>query len=433
VLNKNQSQIITVDTRSLPVRAGLVALIFFALIFGWFAITRQLGNMLAELTSPTDSNAAELAALSKKLAPSDPLTSWLTASAAGQTFAPANGENPLDDYKETVRLSPFDYRWWIELARAYEQADNAELAEQSYKRAIEIAPAYTYPRWQLGNFYLRQNRSDEAFAELKNAAQKNPVYRMQVFSVIWDFYGQDTTRLEQIAGELPEVKTTLVQFYAGKGRAEDSLRIWNTLSDEEKKEASPFARVVAQSLYEKKFFRSAIGFVSSLGIEPKAKPETVQNGGFEDPISYSDYIYFGWKIAPNEKMEINLDGAQKSEGARSLRVTFKGYNDPHLNNIYQTVVINPGETYTLSFRLKTENLKSAGTPVLDIVNTKDDKIIAASKPFPAGTNDWQEVKIEFTAPAGSEAVSLRTARVFCGDACPLVGTFWYDDFRLVKK
>lgn len=431
--NNNQSQIEIVDTRRLPVRIGLAAMILFALIFGWFAVSWQLGNMLAELTLPSEPNAGELAALSRSLAPSDPLTSWLAASTKRGVLTGENPENPINDFIQTVRLSPFDYRWWIELGRAYEQAEKPELAEQSYLKAIEIAPAYTYPRWQLGNFYLRHDRSEEAFAELKNAAQKNAVYRQQVFSTAWDFYEQDTARLEQIAGDLPEVKTGLVQFYAAKGRAADSLRIWNTLSDEEKRESQAIARLVAQSLYEKEFYPAAIGFVSQLGIEPKAKPETVQNGGFEDSISYSDYIYFGWKISPTEKMDVNLDAAQKHEGTRSLRVTFNGFSNPQLSNIYQTITVIPGGNYVLSFWLKTENLKSAGTPVLDVVDTRDDKIIATSKPFPSGTNDWQEMKIEFTAPESAEAVYLRTARVYCGDACLLVGTFWYDDFRLVKK
>ena len=429
----NQTQIKIVDTRRLPVRIGLAAMILFAIVFGWFAVRWQLGNMMAELTLPSDPNAREIAALSKSLAPSDSLTSWLTANTKKGILTGDETENPLNDFKQAARLSPFDYRWWIELGRAYEQAEKAEPAEQAYLKAIEVAPAYTYPRWQLGNFYLRQNRSDEAFAELKTAAQKNPVYRQQVFSLVWDFYEHDTARLEQIAGDSPDVKTGLVQFYATKGRAEDSLRVWNMLSENEKRENRTMGGVVAQALFDKGFLRAAIEFVSQLGIEPKAKPETVQNGDFEDSISYTDHIYFGWKISPAEKMEISLDGAQKREGARSLRVNLNGFSNPQLNNIYQTIVINPGQNYTLSFWLKTENLKSAGTPVLDVVNYKDNKIIATSKPFPIGTNDWQEVKIEFTAPANSEAVYIRTARVFCGDACPLIGAFWYDDFKLVKR
>lgn len=432
-MSKNQTQIETIDSSRLPVRLCLIALIIFALVFGWFAVRWQLGNMLAELTMPSEPNAEEIAALSRSLAPSDPLTSWLTANTKRSGVTGDNSDDLLGDLREAVRLSPFDYRWWVELGRGYEQAEKPEMAEQAYLKAIEIAPEYTYPRWQLGNFYLRQNRSEEAFAELKKAAQKNDVYRQQVYSLLWDYYEQDTARLEQIAGDLPDAKASLALFYAARDRAEESLRIWNTLTDEEKKEHREIAKVVAQALYDKRFFQSAIEFVRQLGIEPKARPETIQNGGFEDPISYTDYNYFNWRVSPTEKMDLNLDAAQKREGARSLRVTFNDFSNPQLNAIYQTIVVNPGARYVLSFWLKTENLKSAGTPVLDIVDRQNDKILATSEPFPVGTNDWHEMRIEFTAPEDTQAVYLRTARVFCGDNCPLVGAFWYDDFKLTKR
>jgi hypothetical protein len=77
-------------------------------------------------------------------------------------------------------------------------------------------------------------------------------------------------------------------------------------------------------------------------------------------------------------------------------------------------------------------MKSGGTPALEIYNASDDRTIITSEPFPNGTNDWQQVKMEFAAPASAEAIGLRTVRAFCGASCPIFGTFWYDDFRLEK-
>ncbi len=69
---------------------------------------------------------------------------------------------------------------------------------------------------------------------------------------------------------------------------------------------------------------------------------------------------------------------------------------------------------------------------MEVFNAADNKNIATGTPFPVGTNDWQQVKIEFAAPEAAEAVVLRTTRAFCGNECPIVGTFWYDDFKLEK-
>lgn len=428
----DKGQIEVIDSNSLTVRIILVAAVLCALVFGWFAVRWQLGNMLATLTTSADQNADQIAEYAVNLAPGDPEPNWLLAQTKREVFSPDETSSTINSYKNIVKLSPFDFRWWIELGRAFEQADNFNEAEKAYLRAVELAPAYTNPHWQLGNFYLRRNRSDEAFAELKKAAETNPVYRDQVFSLAWDYYNQDTEKLEQIAGDKPLVRAGLARFYAAKERAGDSLRIWNMLSTEEKQANAAYAEVIALAFYEKRIYPQAMEFYRGLGIEPDAKPETIQNAGFEKPIGDNKNTYFGWKIEPTEKMEVKLDATQKHEGNRSLRVSFGGYFAPTLYSIKQIVVVEPSAKYRLTFWLRTENLKSGGNPALEIYNAENDTNIVTSAPFPGGTNDWQQVKMEFTAPADSQAVAIRTIRAFCGEVCPIVGTFWYDDFKLEK-
>ena len=424
-------QLKRLDARRLPVRIGIIAAIVCVLIFGWLAIRWQLGTMLAELTSPTDANANEIAQLAVRLAPDEALSNWLFASSTKDSKSGSNA-SAEKDFERVVKLSPNDFRWWIELGRADEQAENFAEAEKAFVEAVRLAPNYTFPHWQLGNFYLRQNRSGEAFAELKKAAESNDIYRDQVLSIAWDYFGQDAAKLEQIAGDSPSVRAGLAKFYATKERPEDSLRIWNTLAEEDKESNIDAARAIAQALYDKRFYRQAIEFVRQLGIEPDAQPETIQNAGFEKTIGDQKDVFFGWRISPMGKTDIKLDPTQKFEGSRSLRVTFSGYANPNFYNIYQFVTVEPSARYRLSFRLRTENLKSGGMPQLEIYNANDDKGIATSAAFPSGTNDWQQMKIDFTAPANAEAVALRTIRAFCAGECPIVGTFWYDDFKLER-
>ena len=131
-------------------------------------------------------------------------------------------------------------------------------------------------------------------------------------------------------------------------------------------------------------------------------------------------------------MEVKLDPTQKHEGSRSLRVAFSGYADAPLYHVYQLVTVESSAKYRLTFWLKTDNLKSGGTPEFEVMNANDDKNIATSEAFPTGTSDWQPVKLEFTAPENAEAVSIRLTRTFCGTQCPIFGTIWLDDFKLEK-
>lgn len=427
--NKTQ-QVKKINSRRLPVRLALAVVIVLALAFGWFTARWQFGNMLAGLTLPTQPNAKEIAKTAKSFAPNDPMTSWLLATTGKDVFTPQNLEQSLRDTEQAVRLAPYDFRWWVELGRAYEQAELSEKAERAYLRGVELAPTYTYPHWQLGNFYLRQNRTEEAFNELKKAAADNDIYRQQVFSIAWDFYEQDTAQIERIAGELPDSKAGLAKFYAVKERAEDSLRVWNTLSAEEKQNNELIARLVARVLYDKGYLQSAVQFINQIGIEPGVAPETIHNGGFEEKIDEPENVYFGWKIGKTDKLTVKLDPSRKHSGERSLRLAFNGLSAPQLYDIAQTIATKPGKKYRLGFWIKTEDLKSAGPPMLEIINAETAVGITASQPFPTGTNDWRQITLDFTAPEDAEGVVVRTVRSFCGDGCPIVGTVWYDDFEL---
>ena len=168
------------DPRAKMLAAGITILV---VVSAWYAVSRQLGNMLAELTPPSQDNAENVAMMAVALAPNDPATRWLLATKEKEKFNPESIDRATLLFEDVVRRSPNDYRWWIELGRAYEQAERAESAERAFSRAIQLAPAFTFPRWQFGNFFLRQNRTEEAFAELKKETDGSLLYRDQVFSL----------------------------------------------------------------------------------------------------------------------------------------------------------------------------------------------------------------------------------------------------------
>ena len=422
-----------IESKSILVRAVLAAVVILALAFGWTAIRRQFGGMLAELTASNDPNALETAELALSMAPSDPQAMWLKATLERNRLTLDRSDAAIEMFEKTVRLSPYDYRWWIELGRAYEQADMNEKAEAAIKQATVLAPSYAFPRWQIGNFYLRQSRTDEAFAELEKATENNQRYREQVFSLAWDYFDKDTAQLEKVIADKPDVYASLALFYGARGRAADSLRMWNRLGDADKAAHPQFIAVIAQGLYEKRHFPEALEFAKQLGIDPDAMPNTITNGGFERGLGDEKETRFGWKITRNEpKLDIAADAAVRREGERSLKVNFRAYSKPEFYNVLQTVVVEPGRNYKLRFWLRTENLRTGGGPLLQILNANDDKLITTSAAFPTGTTDWQEITIDFSTPADCTGISIRTVRSYCGDNCPIAGTFWYDGFELKR-
>ncbi|HNU09592.1 MAG TPA: carbohydrate binding domain-containing protein, partial [Pyrinomonadaceae bacterium] len=275
-----------------------------------------------------------------------------------------------------------------------------------------------------------QGREDEAMDQFRAAASKSPEYRDQVFSIVWEYFEKDPKRLDQLADQRPEVRAGLAKFYAARELPVESLRVWNTLSAEEKQDHHDVAKVIAQALYEKRFFRSAVAYVKQLGLESGAELGVIQNPGFETPFEDPQKVYFGWKSVRLEKTDVRSDQIKKHGGNRSLRIAFSGYNGIEVKNVWQVAAVQSSKRYRVRFWVRTEDLKSAGPPLIEIVNANDNKILATSPAFPTGNNDWTEMKVEFEVPETAEGILVRLDRAYCGDACPIFGSVWLDDFVL---
>jgi len=416
--------IVVLNARSTVGRIALAGVVILAIVTGAFGVRWQLGIMLSGLTAPTDPNAAEIAKLAIGWVPRAPAASSLDAAARGD----------LAGFERTVRLSPYDYRWYAELGRALEQDEQYERAETAMLRSVELAPAYAYPRWQLGNFYLRRNQIDEATAQLRVAANDRRVYRDQVFSLVWDYFDKDPQKVEDIAGDSADARARLAYFFAVRGSPDDSFRNWNSMSESEKAANPEVAKAIVHGLFIQRKFPQSLEFSRQLGLDAEALPGMVTNGGFEKAINESADSRFGWQIVRTDsKLDVATDPRVKHDGNRSVRVVFKNYSKPDLYNIFQTVVVEPGTKYRLRFWLRTETLKSAGPPLIELVNANADMPLARSQAFPSGTNDWREMSIDLTVPKTCTAITIRTTREQCGDDCPMTGTLWYDDFELVKQ
>lgn len=423
-----------VSVRSTNGRLILAASILAALAITWFGVRWQVGSMIAEFTSPNDPGIQELAKSARDLAPGNPFAAWLYASANRDLITPENVDPSVRLFEDVVRLAPNDYRWWIELGRVAEQARYRDKAEAAFRKAVELAPSYAYPHWQMGNFLLRAGRTDEALEELRKAALNNYTYRQQVFSLAWDYFDRDPARVEALAADTPDSLAGLAYFFAARGQAADSLRVWNTLTKEQKEEYATFAKTIANVFTVKQFFRQGLEFSRQTGIDPDSRDGAVTNGGFEKSIGEPNDNNYGWNVERGDiKLDINIDPSVRHSGDRSLRVNFRVYTKPLLANPSQIIVVDPGGSYTLRFWVRTENLRSAGMPLVEIIETTTYGLVAASSPIATGSNDWQEMTVEFKAPRDSEGVVIRLGRSYCGEGCPLVGILWLDDFSLTKN
>src|SRR5947209_1742584 len=432
-------QIALINVRPMWARLPLVLLAAAALVAAWYGVRWGIGDTMAD-TAPfsyaNDPRAAfESAEAAERLAPQDPLAHLTLARLHQISFDPQETPLALREYDEAAALAPNDYLIWTEMGRARAALGDTDGGVAALRRAVELAPAYAEQHWHLGNALLRAGRDDEAFAELRRAADTDSEkYRPQVFNLAWQVYGPDMSRVIEAVGTTPAARAQLVGVLAGRGRFDDALKVWSGLRDEEKRGQSWAGDRLARALYGQGKYTIPLQGLAQSGTSQSHAPEKISNGGFESDIGQAGTQIFEWQVTATPGSQVVVDARAAHSGRRSLRVLFNAAGEAEFHNVSQLVAVEPSTHYRLTYFVRTEELRSAATLVAMAADASSpDTALAASAPVPSGTNDWQQVSFEFTTGPKTEAVLIRLVRVGCPEgSCPIYGKIWYDDFDLQR-
>lgn len=419
-----------------PARVALTLLpLILALLGTWFALRWLIGNTIAENLNPND-RGLETARMAAGLAPSDPLAQW-TLAELEQSKLPADQFGlALADFRQAVSLAPHDYRFWLAWGRALEQSGDIRSSEQAMRRAVGLAPAYSYPRWYLGNLLLRDGRQSEAFAELRSAGEADPQLRPQIYSLLWQVYGDNPTELNAALGSSAPIRAEFAKYLFERGQIEAGLNVWRSLNDADKQANRTLGESLVKMLVDGKHFLLGLEVLNQLvtSEDARGKVGEVLNGGFERKNDSDNNTFFDWQIKFGSQSQATFDGNVKHSGSQSLRVIFKSRSTFDLS-LSQLVVVQPGAQYEFEGFVKTSDLKSAATPFIEVVDAATGTVLVSSVPAPTGFNDWQRIAVAFKTAPQTEGVLLRINRGACTDnsTCPIFGTLWYDDFTIKRR
>ncbi len=430
------SQLKLIRVRAPLARALLIVPVALLLAGAWYVGRWCVGDAMAEYTSGMEEGGVDTARAALRLAPDDPLTHWRLADLEIKSLDPGQLREAVRQYEAAVSLSPNDYRLWVDLGRAREQAGDADGGERALRRAVELAPAYSYPRWYLGNLLLREGRIEEAFAELRRAADADPTLHPQIFNLAWHVGNEDVQATMKLVGDSVAERVQLAVYLMGYGRAGDALQLWSALSPAQKREQRAAGETLLNALLAAKRYHAALEIYRDIAAVNAATPAVGQflNGGFEDDLAMADAGIFGWQVKSVAQARAAVDATIHHSGGRSFRIVFKSPTTLELSNLSQLVVVEPSTAYRLECYVRTADLRSVVTPRIEVVDNVDGSLLGASAPLPPGSSDWQPVAINFKTGAKTEALTARVVRGSCGadPVCPIFGSVWYDDFNLQR-
>ncbi len=405
-----------------------------ALTGTWFALRWYVGNTVSEYTSTADADGIEMARLGARWAPDNALAHWRLGSLQEKNFSAANLAAALAEYRLAVQVEPNDFRYWMELGRALEAGGDIQNGEKALRRAVELAPSYSYPHWQYGNLLLRQGKVDEAFAELARAAEADSNMQAPVFALALQVFGDDQTR---IARALPSASLRLefALSLINAGKHDEALRVLQAVSADDRKAQTAIVDEVIKAFIAGHYYHAALSLLRDSQTNGAELPALEQfwNGGFETPMPGKDERPFHWLIDSHPQAQITIDNTRPHGGQHSLKMVFKSQSKLDSIPLWQTVIVEPDTQYRIQFYARTEGLISASRPIL-AVKDLGGGTLATSSPLPSGTNDWQLSTLTFKTKPREEGIFITFYREMCGqDAiCPIFGSVWYDDFNLQR-
>jgi hypothetical protein len=414
----------------------MTAIVLLAVTTSWFVVRWYLANTLAEYLVPEPSQL-ETARMAVSWAPGDPYPHWRLGKLIQNNFPSDQIPLAVAEYEKAVSLSPNDYRFWMDLGAALEQAGDSDKAERALRAAVKLAPSYSYPSWHLGNLLLREGRYEEAFAELHRASEANHELRPQLFNLAWQVNKDDFEVLLASVGKEPETRAQFSQYLTSRGRFDEGLRVWNTLSESEKKLHHATGQNMVESFLTAKHYLQAVEIWNSvaLGVAARAEPGHIIDGGFEENVSLGHGGVFCWLFESAPQTQVGVDSDVARTGDKSFRISFQVRTKLQAINVSQLVPVRPNTEYDFEYYLKTEKLVSAAPPIVVVLDGVGETTLASSGPAPMGDNDWQRQSLSFKTGAKTEAVRLKISPTSCTDSsvCPIFGMVWYDDFDLKSR
>lgn len=429
-------QVAHIDATKPLVRAVMVLTLVLALLASWFVVRWYLGNTLAEYHD-ADENGLETVRRAVSWAPSDPLTHWRLGAIAQRQLLPDQLHQVVDEYEKAASLSPNDYRFWMALGTALEQWGEVERGEKALRRATELAPSYAYPRWYLGNLLLRSGRYDQAFAELRRAADADPDLRSQLLNLAWAIYNKNLDSFVEAVGNSANARAELAAYLVGRQRFEDGILLWQRLNESEKRANRTNGEAIVGALVTAKRFHQAAEVANDL--VPAAAYRTGEgkfvDGGFEDDLIPQTGAVFGWQVKSLQQAQVGIDPDRGHNSSRSLRIVFQVPSRLDSISVSQLVPVRPDTQYDFECYVRSQDLQSASTPRIEIADATEGQGVTGSDPAPTGSTDWQRIAFSFKTGAKTEAVTVKIIRTSCGEdpVCPIFGTVWYDDFNLKRR
>jgi hypothetical protein len=399
----------------------------FAVALSFFGIRAALATHYVSLNTRSGFETA------LRLEPNDP-DMWHFLGRYWQ-FDPVEADTgrAIRAYRTSLGLNPLSADTWLDLALAYETEGEIDAARKAFLEAKHLYPASAEVLWSYGNFLLRQNELESAFAEFHRAIEENPQLGAEAVRICRHVEPDFDQILSRVLPSKPEAYMDVVEELTREADTTDALRVWSKLfllhPKLHSREVIQFVDALLSSQQTSDAARVWGQAVTLMDLPKMDDPagSLIWDGGFETDVTGGG---LAWRFGQHQSPLISYDHNVMHSGFRSLRLDFDQKDISGFIDVCQLVVVEPKTAYEFSAWFRTKDMAKEGGIFfrLDVAGPQASPVFETTKL--RGTNEWTKVSMTWTSPDESRSaqVCLERSRAYERHH----GTTWVDDVSLLK-
>ncbi len=342
--------------------------------------------------------------------------------------------------KTALALDPHYADAWLDLGTAYELDGKNVEARDAYLQAKKSYPASGEVSWRYANFLLRQGDVQAAYPEFRRSLEVDPRKAATAFSRCFRANPNIDEILNQVFPPIPSTYVDVIKETSDAKQLSLAQLVWRRLlSLHPRLNVRDFEPLVAGLLASGEAAEARR--VWDEGTATMHLPERLPLSGsmvwdpsFESGVN-SNFFAWGFQSL-TQGVTSAYDLTEKHSGNQSLRLTFDGKHNPHIEVACTLVNVSPNTSYHFSAWVKTRNLTSDRGISFHIrpftrANTGAPSVTSSEI---HGTNPWTLIDLTYTAGPDVNHASVCVSRERDLESeVKISGTAWVDDVNLVPQ
>ncbi len=341
-------------------------------------------------------------------------------------------DQAVSNYREATNLNPYDARYWLDLAGAYQLLGRTPEQRESVEQAVQADPTTPHVAWEAANFFLVQGDRERALRHFQVVLAYDSDAVDSTLSICWRASGNASEMLDLALPPRADLYLSFLRLLVSNQDVLSAENVWARLialgQRFSAKSALPFfGLLIAKqeiAAANTDWRQLSIADPSIQGYLPSSD-NLVVNGGFEENVLNGGY---DWWYQSYPQAALSIDTSEFHSGTRSVSVTFDGHSVPGAP-IFQFVPVKPSTRYEFTAQLRTEDIDTASGPRFAIVDAYTNSSYVLTEDT-LGTTPWRLHEARFQTGPNTALLVLKIVR---DPATPLIrGKLWIDDVKLVE-